>query len=42
AQELMRETNTIGAKVNDPEAARHVVETKGCIEKIREQVQNLE
>lgn len=42
AQELMRETNTIGAKVNDPDAARHVVELKGCIEKIREQVQNLE
>jgi len=42
AQELMRETNTIGAKVNDPQAARHVVEIKGCIEKVREQVQNLE
>ena len=42
AQELMRETNTMGAKVNDPEAAQHVVEVKSCIEKIREQVQNLE
>lgn len=42
AQELTRETNTVGAKVNDPHAARHVVEIKGCIEKIREQVQNLE
>ena len=42
AQELMRETNTMGAKVNDPQAAQHVVEIKGCIEKIREQVQNLE
>ncbi len=42
AQELMRETNTTGAKVNDPEAAQHVVELKACIEKIREQVQNLE
>jgi uncharacterized protein (TIGR00255 family) len=42
AQELMREANTMGAKVNDPEAAQHVVEIKGCIEKIREQVQNLE
>ena len=42
AQELMRETNTMGAKVNDPGAAQHVVEIKGCIEKIREQVQNLE
>ena len=42
AQELMRETNTMGAKVNDAEAAQHVVSIKGCIEKIREQVQNLE
>lgn len=42
AQELMRETNTMGAKVNDPQAAQHVVDIKGCIEKIREQVQNLE
>ena len=42
AQELMREANTMGAKVNDPHAAQHVVEIKGCIEKIREQGQNLE
>ena len=42
AQELMREANTTGAKVDDPVAAQHVVEIKGCIEKIREQVQNLE
>jgi len=42
AQELMRETNTLGAKLNDAEAARHVVAVKGAIEKIREQVQNLE
>ena len=42
AQELMREANTLGAKVNDPGASQHVVEIKGCIEKIREQVQNLE
>lgn len=42
AQELMREANTMGAKVNDPQAAQHVVDIKGCIEKIREQVQNLE
>lgn len=42
AQELMRETNTTGAKVNDPQASQHVVEIKSCIEKIREQVQNLE
>ena len=42
AQELMREANTMGAKVNDSLAAQHVVEIKGCIEKIREQGQNLE
>jgi uncharacterized protein (TIGR00255 family) len=42
AQELTRETNTVGAKVSDPATARRVVEIKGCIEKIREQVQNLE
>ncbi len=42
AQELMRETNTMGAKVTDPQAARCVVDIKGCIERIREQVQNLE
>ena len=42
AQELMREANTMGAKVNDPQAAQHVVDIKGCIEKIREQGQNLE
>ena len=32
----------MGAKVNDPHAAQHIVEIKGCVEKIREQVQNLE
>ena len=42
AQELMREVNTIGAKGNDPQAARLIVEMKGHIEKIREQAQNLE
>ena len=42
AQELMREVNTLGAKVNDAAAMHHVVDMKGCIEKIREQSQNLE
>jgi len=42
AQELMREINTLGAKVNDPAVVQRVVEVKGAIEKIREQVQNLE
>ncbi len=42
AQELMREVNTMGSKANDAVAARAVVEMKGCIEKLREQGQNLQ
>ena len=42
AQEMMREANTIGSKANDAEIARHVIEIKQAIEKIREQAQNLE
>ena len=41
-QELLRETNTIGAKANDVEIANHVVEIKTAIERIREMVQNVE
>ena len=41
-QEMNRETNTIGSKGNDLELARCVVEMKAEIEKVREQVQNLE
>lgn len=41
-QEMNREANTIGSKVQDAELAHKVVEIKGEIEKIREQVQNLE
>ncbi len=41
-QEMFRETNTIGAKANDVHIARHVVEIKAAIEKIREMVQNVE
>ncbi|HZK25815.1 MAG TPA: YicC/YloC family endoribonuclease [Oscillospiraceae bacterium] len=41
-QELFRETNTIGSKANDYEVAKLVVEMKTEIEKIREQVQNIE
>lgn len=41
-QELFRETNTIGSKANDAEIAKAVVEMKTAIEKIREQVQNIE
>ncbi len=41
-QEVNRESNTIGSKCNDVEIARVVVELKAEIEKIREQVQNIE
>ncbi len=41
-QELNRETNTIGSKANNAEIARHVVTMKNELEKIREQVQNIE
>ena len=41
-QELNREVNTIGSKSQDMEIARVVVDTKSEIEKIREQVQNIE
>ena len=41
-QELNREANTIGSKANDVEIAQTVVDMKAEIEKIREQVQNLE
>lgn len=41
-QELNREANTMGSKGNDVEMARIVVEIKAEIEKIREQIQNVE
>lgn len=41
-QELNRETNTIGSKANNSKIARIVVNMKGELEKIREQVQNIE
>ena len=41
-QELNRETNTIGSKCNNARIARIVVDMKGGLEKIREQVQNVE
>ena len=41
-QEMNREANTIGSKVTDSKLAHKVVEIKGEIEKIREQVQNIE
>ncbi len=41
-QEMNREANTIGSKANDLLITREVVELKTTIEKIREQVQNVE
>jgi len=41
-QELNRETNTIGSKANDVAVTRMVVDLKAEIEKIREQIQNIE
>ena len=41
-QEMNREANTIGSKGNDLEQARTVVEIKAELEKIREQMQNME
>lgn len=41
-QEMGRETNTIGSKANDAEITRHVVEIKTTLERIREQIQNVE
>lgn len=41
-QEINRETNTIGSKVQDIEVTRIVVDQKSEIEKIREQIQNIE
>jgi len=42
AQEMLREANTIGSKANDAEISRHVVEIKSAIDRIKEQVQNVE
>lgn len=41
-QEINREANTIGSKGNDIEIARIVIEIKSEVEKIREQIQNIE
>lgn len=42
AQEMLREANTIGSKSNDTEIARHIVEIKALIDRLKEQVQNVE
>ncbi|HET9575001.1 MAG TPA: YicC/YloC family endoribonuclease, partial [Nitrospira sp.] len=41
-QEMGREINTIGSKANDAEIAAHVIQMKAELERIREQVQNVE
>ena len=41
-QEMNREVNTTGSKCNDAQIARLVVDAKCMLEKIREQIQNLE
>jgi uncharacterized protein (TIGR00255 family) len=41
-QEMFREANTIGSKAGDVEIARHAVEIKTTLERIRELVQNIE
>ncbi len=42
AQEMLREANTIGSKANDAQIAKHIVEIKGAIDRVKEQVQNAE
>ena len=42
AQELLREANTIASKSNDAQISRAIVEVKGTIDRIKEQVQNVE
>ncbi len=41
-QEMLREANTIASKSNDAQIARNVVEIKGLIDRLKEQVQNAE
>lgn len=41
-QEMNREANTIGSKASDADIAQHVVDLKSEIEKLREQIQNVE
>jgi uncharacterized protein (TIGR00255 family) len=42
SQELLREANTIASKCLDVEISRRIVEIKGAIDRIKEQVQNVE
>ena len=42
SQEMLREANTIASKCLDVEISREIVEVKGDIDRIKEQVQNVE
>ena len=42
AQELLREANTIASKSNDAEISQAIVDVKGAIDRVKEQVQNIE
>jgi uncharacterized protein (TIGR00255 family) len=42
AQELLREVNTMGSKANDARITQTVIAMKGELEKLREQLENLE
>ncbi|MCX5632761.1 MAG: YicC family protein [Phycisphaerae bacterium] len=42
SQEMLRETNTIASKASDAKICLDVVQIKSCIERIKEQVQNVE
>ena len=42
AQELLREANTIASKSNNATIARSIVQIKGLIDRVKDQVQNVE
>lgn len=42
AQEMHREINTIGSKISDSEVSSYIIDLKSEVDKIREQVQNIE
>ncbi|MFH1748398.1 MAG: YicC/YloC family endoribonuclease [Planctomycetota bacterium] len=42
AQEMLREANTIGSKASDSQVARDIIEIKAAIDRIKEQIQNVE
>jgi uncharacterized protein (TIGR00255 family) len=42
AQEMLREANTIGSKAGDTQIARDIIDIKSAVDRIKEQVQNIE